>query len=326
MFAWKMSGQIIKENPVIGVGIGHFGGAYGDAQAGYFSSGLFDEREAAKVDAVDHAFSEYIHITSEQGVLGLLLFLGLTLISLRGNRKHLTPPQYAIVSLLVFATASYPFKLLPFLILFSISLASTGNTSYLLNNKTSKIIYIILIVGGIIIQGFILKELPPKEQAHKSYHNLKRIYGMELYDGLADDYRELYLHMRYSKEYLFEYGRVLNKTGNYILSNEILSEGQSISSDPMFWNVMGNNYLALKEYRKAQKAYETAYHILPNRIYPLYLLTKLYFEEGDDISGLDMGRRVLDFMPKVESSATNDMKKEVRNLINDNKYYKNNME
>ncbi|MDR2383659.1 MAG: O-antigen ligase family protein [Prevotellaceae bacterium] len=43
-FTWKISLQTIKENP-LGVGLGNFGGSYGDAQAAYFASGAGTERD-----------------------------------------------------------------------------------------------------------------------------------------------------------------------------------------------------------------------------------------------------------------------------------------
>jgi O-antigen ligase len=37
-FTWKIALQTVREHP-LGVGLGNFGGAYGDAQSAYFASG-----------------------------------------------------------------------------------------------------------------------------------------------------------------------------------------------------------------------------------------------------------------------------------------------
>jgi len=104
-----------------------------------------------------------------------------------------------------------------------------------------------------------------------------------------------------------------NDVGKHQKSAEILQQGAVLSNDPMFHNVMGNNYLALKEYDRAEKSYETAYRIVPSRIYPLYLLAKLYAEQGNYAKALDMCRKVMDFIPKVHSPAVSELKTEIEN-------------
>ena len=80
----------------------------------------------------------------------------------------------------------------------------------------------------------------------------------------------------------------------------------------MYHNVIGNNYKALRNYREAEAAYLTAYYTLPNRLYPLYLLAKLYDEQGDRKKFADMANIVLNFTPKVESINTENLKKEIQ--------------
>ena len=85
----------------------------------------------------------------------------------------------------------------------------------------------------------------------------------------------------------------------------------------MFWNIIGNNYKALGEYPQAEASYKTAFAMVPNRIYPLYLLMNLHRDAGRSAEALTMARRVADFTPKVESPATNQMQEEARSFIRD---------
>ena len=81
------------------------------------------------------------------------------------------------------------------------------------------------------------------------------------------------------------------------------------SADPMVYNKLGKNYQALKQYDRAEKAYVQAAHMIPHRIYPLYLLALLYREMGDMEKARDMARQVIDQEPKVWSPAVEEMKK-----------------
>jgi len=90
--------------------------------------------------------------------------------------------------------------------------------------------------------------------------------------------------------------------------------GTEISSDPMFWNVMGNNSLALGKYREAEERYKHAFYMVPNRLYPLYLLGKMYHEEGDTAKFLYMAEKIASFPPKIESINTEQMRNEIKEI------------
>ena len=54
--------------------------------------------------------------------------------------------------------------------------------------------------------------------------------------------------------------------------------------------------------------------MVPNRLYPLNLLAKLYHAEGDTVRFLDMADNVELFVPKVESVNTERLRSEIREL------------
>ena len=118
----------------------------------------------------------------------------------------------------------------------------------------------------------------------------------------------------YDEKVIFEYGQSLNAGGNYSMSDSLLTIGTYISSDPMFWNVMGNNSLMQGKYREAEYRYKHAFYMVPNRLYPLYLLAKLYYTEGDTVRFLNMADKMESFVPKVESVQTARLRSEIREL------------
>ena len=88
-----------------------------------------------------------------------------------------------------------------------------------------------------------------------------------------------------------------------------------LSADPMVYNKLGKNYQALKQYDRAEKAYVQAAHMIPHRIYPLYLLALLYREMGDMEKARDMARQVIQKAPKVMSDAVKEMKAELEERL-----------
>ncbi len=314
LLVWKVTAQALAEH-LAGTGAGTFGGVYAETQAARFQAGRLSAGEVAVADSPAYAFNEYLQIALEQGWPGILFFLAILFLSFRDFRSKRNEWQYALFTLLLFALTSYPFRILPPLVLLVMSLGLQSNGIGLSGVRWGKA------VGGVILSGMLffnlhtIKTLPAREAAYREWKSLQTFYRMELYDeGLARDYGANLEPLAGEVHYWFEYGHTLNKIGRYAESNRILEQGARQSSDPMFYNIMGNNYRSLGEYARAEAMYEKAFSVLPNRLYPLYLLTKLHHERSDSLKTVQAARRVLEFVPKVESPATREMQEEIRAL------------
>ena len=132
---------------------------------------------------------------------------------------------------------------------------------------------------------------------------------------LIDDYYELLPLMGGNERFLFDFGKALADLGRPGDSNAMLRRCAQLSADPMFLVLMGNNYRAMGLPAEAERCYRLAFSVMPNRIYPLYRLMKLYEEQGRRADCLRMARRVAAFGVKVESEATREMKREAVELL-----------
>ena len=113
-FIWKNTIELIKQNP-LGVGIGNFSGSYGHVQAAYFESGKGTEDEERVAGNPEYAFNEYLQICAEQGFIVFLLFLGIIGYSLYvGIKRKKIAATSSLLALLITASATYPFSVLPF--------------------------------------------------------------------------------------------------------------------------------------------------------------------------------------------------------------------
>ena len=85
----------------------------------------------------------------------------------------------------------------------------------------------------------------------------------------------------------------------------------------MLLNIIGKNCQALGMYEEAEEWFIRSTHRLPNRIYPYYLLAKLYAEHPEEFLREKLQwavRMVLEKEAKVESTAIREMREEVEKI------------
>jgi len=114
---------------------------------------------------------------------------------------------------------------------------------------------------------------------------------------------------------LFDFAKTLREEKRYMDSNAILRMGTHVSADPMFYVIMGNNYRDEQLYDLAREAYEKAYAIMPNRLYPLYQLMVMYQDCGNKAAAVDMAKRMKHSYVKVESRATQQMVEKADSIL-----------
>ena len=73
----------------------------------------------------------------------------------------------------------------------------------------------------------------------------------------------------------------------------------------------------MKQYTQAESAFLKASRMVPNRLYPLYLLAQMYNESGQIDKAIMTAHLLLEKAPKVPSSATEEMKRDMQKLIKD---------
>ena len=353
LFVDKICIKAMYENGWKGAGHGHFGRAYGEAQANYFKKQIdekgkddldwkvINEHDRISAGCPDNAFNEYLFVGVEAGAFALLLFIGTIITAIVISFKRGTIWCYGLTAFAVFALFSYPLHVKQFQIMLPILLVTcvSDRRQHIpeQNNKTKAkkqkdinnlFIIALLLFSIVTISTFFainLHKVRVNKKMERYWKKVERWHKMEYYEYVIEDCDTLFSYMKNNYHFLFVYGQSLNKTGNYEKSDSILLMGTTISSDPMFWNILGNNSLAMGKYREAEACYKHAFYMVPNRLYPLNLLAKLYYIEGDTLRFLEMAEIVESFKPKVESANTERLRAEIRELKEDNKsVYENN--
>jgi len=311
-FIWKNTIELIKQNP-FGVGIGNFSGSYGHVQAAYFESGKGTEDEKRVAGNPEYAFNEYLQICAEQGIIVFLLFISIVSYSLYiGIKRKKIAATSSFLALLIAAGASYPFSVLPFLIVlvFLLALIHNGEKGI----SVPKPVSVAFACCGLIIVSLCLYNRYPTYDAYKRWNKVKMLYSYGSKD-VVEEYTSIYPLLYDQIQFLFEYAQCLNKSKQYEESNEVLEKAMKISCDPMLYNVMGKNFHALQQYSEAEKCFVKSSNIVPNRIYPYYLLALMYIDTGETKKAKEMAQIVLTKEPKVQSTAVKEMRIEMKKIL-----------
>ena len=311
LFMWKITCRAIAEKPLTGYGIHNFAAAYGNAQETYFAAGDYEPWEERVAGSPEYAFNEYLQAAVELGIpLAVCLLVVVVLCLYRGVRKGRYGICGAILSLMIFSFSSYPLQLPVFIVTFGGLLVAC-----LFGADRWQWLGVAVSVG--IIGGFRLKNDLQVEQACREWMNARVLYSAGAYQSAEKEYGRLYPLLRVRASFLFEYGHGLHKQQQFGKSNRILKEALQRSCDPMILNVIGKNYQQMGDCLSAEDWFIRSTHRLPGRIYPYYLLAKLYaelsFRQPDKFE--KMKRMVLTKEPKVQSTAIRQMREEVNKMI-----------
>ena len=281
LLMWKVATQAVLDQPWQGVGWEYVAGAYGDAQERYFASGAASEQEAHVAGAPEYVFNEYLQVAMAWGVpalCGILLLVGGCFFM--GHRRRMFGVCGGLLSLGMFSFSSYPFQFVEFIVALIALLVAC------MMRLRNVCLQVSVLIIGIVVCLYLYD--------YREEHPIRKAHTM------------------------FERAHSLHKAGEWEASTELLKETMRISSDAMILNIIGKNCQALGYYEEAEEWFIRSTHRLPNRIYPYYLLAKLYAECSDVFAREKLEwavKMVLEKEAKVESTAIRQMREEVKDLL-----------
>ncbi len=320
---WMSSLTSWQHSPLIGTGIGSFFHAEADGLSELFSDDRYLQ-SANSADVANFMCNDYLQVLVEQGVIGALLCALAAISMLVKLHSHCRSLCYGVIALFIFSVTSYPFDLLPYKLIvvliaaWGISQPRSETNGNVVSRMFHRPLHHYNWISCVIVTGMILScctfmkaEMEKRIEAESSY----RLFSHSGQEAFINDYYELLPLENDNQSFLFDFGQLLRSFGRYSDSNAILQKGTMVSNDPMFYVLIGNNYKDMKCYDLSEMAYQKAYSIMPNRLYPLYQLMLLYETEGKTEKMSEMAQRVLSFKEKVVSPATREMKMKAREMI-----------
>lgn len=309
MLTWVASLTSWTQEPWLGWGIGGFRHACGEGIAALYqsapASSLFIHG-----GVTDYAYCDLLKVLVEQGVVGALLCLVTVALTLCGVWKSCQPLACALVTLLLFSLFSYPFELWPYQ-LFAVVLAAWGANNMRQLTAFPRPVLLLPVLLLLPLMWWAGHEMAKRHKAKSE----AQLFAYSLHAAFIKDYYELLPLLLDDPQFLFDFAKTLRAAGRYADSNAILRQGTMVSSDPMFFVIIGNNSRDLALYKQAECAYQKAYAQMPNRLYPLYQLMTLYEATGQQTKAQATARRLIAAKPKVASPATEEMVEKAKLLI-----------
>ena len=321
LLIWKVAVQAIGEKPLTGYGWDYMAGAYGEAQEKYFSKGEYTKQEEHVAGSPEYVFNEYLQAAMAWGVPVLCVILLLVITAMAGHQLSGNYGLFgSMLSLAVFSFSSYPFQFPLFVAALGL-LVLVGLMGWLHVFPVCALFPVVLCWAVSIYGGYAyFTHVQERETVNNQWQRVRMFYHSGAYTEAVETYKPFYEEMKWNARYLFELGHACHKAGKHEESNRYLKEALKVSADPMILNIIGKNCQAEKLYLEAEHYLLRSVSRLPGRIYPYYLLFKLYDEmpEGKYAEGRKewAARMVLEKEPKVESTAIREMREEVRKRIN----------
>lgn len=314
---WRMAVLTIARNPWYGFGKGHYPAAYAETQEAYFADGNYAPWEELVSATPDESFCEYLRLGMEYGVGAIVVMIALiggAIYLAYHHRREGT--MTSLIAFAIFAMASYPLQdkltIILLLLLCLLAFAPSQRCSW-------KIVFGVTICGCGLFHQY---ECTMRRAANFAYYAdeiwgvAHHFYQLKSYSQAKELYSQIYNRHTEHPRFLFEYAHTLHYLGEYDDSNKLLEAASTWSGDPMIWNVMGKNYQALGNYPEAERCYFRALHRVPSRIYPYYLLAKLYAlpDYYHPISFRYYCNQVLNKDAKINSLAIEEMRSEIKSF------------
>jgi O-antigen polymerase len=333
LLIWKITGAMIKDHPLWGIGFDRFAVEYGNYQAAYFASGIGTPTEEYLAGNVHHAHNEFLQLFAELGFVGLVLFLiviafsvlprlqvdkGLVSFLLTSHKSVLHSSQAAIVSLCVVSVFSFPLHIMPTVITFFILIAfgsgalpiPEGRVSHSVSARSG----ILLALGLALIAVISGIHLTKQYKGYADWETaLRKTEVMDLV-GAKRGYKTLYSEFQHNGKFLFMYGAVLALLGEEEKAASLLERSKRLYSDPNIWVTLGDCYKRIGQFAKSEQQYSFASDLIPNKIYSKYLLAKLYDLQGKRSQASLVADAILATKEKTRSSATEKIREEMLQL------------
>ncbi len=327
---WKISTGIIEENPIFGIGFDRFATEYNNYQADYFVSGKGNDYEKIIASNVNRGHNEYIEIFAELGIIGVFLFFIIlykvfkspnVLVNPNIENKFIVLSKASLIAICVFSFTSFPFHILPTYInfFFLLALVSTHQKS-IYNINLSEKYYKTAIVPVIILAIVIASNSFKQYKSYQSWNEGVYLSYTGNYFASERIFSEIYRYLKNNGEFILNYGGTLSLAGKHKEAIELLEEAKNKFTDPTLCSTLGNSYLSVGNYARAEANYLHAVNMIPHKFYPKYLLVKYYDRMGKGGKALLLAKELLEMKEKVPSQAVEEIKREMKYFISKDKY------
>jgi O-antigen polymerase len=323
---WRTGMAMITDNPVTGTGFNQFQYTYPAYQARFYNENALDGETMHVIDKVDYVFNDYLQLLIENGMVGFLLFLAVIFFMFYSLKRNISGKPYlpgmyaAIIAVLVSAAFSYSFEMVSLLAVFLLFAAfvSAATKPALPIHIKSIVARMVIALPMAVCAMFVCITTVREYQLKQKWLYASYLMKAENYNNAITLYKEVSVGIPYEKTVLLEYGKCLLLAEKYREGVAVLEEAARYMADPFLSINLAEGYAAQQQYGEAEKQLLRSISMLPNRIYPRYLLAKLYLQQGDTLKASRYAEKTLHLPVKVYSQAIMQMLSELNNIKKNN--------
>lgn len=314
LFIWQTGIRMFRQSPLVGTGTHSFATRYMDYQAVELSE---SEDEYLKRQAANntYAFNEFIHLSVEWGVVGLLLFAGCVFSVYRHRARDGIDRIFCSVftAYMVICCFSYPLEVWPLSLCFPVLLGCLPGT------VLTKCPYPVSFRKWKMLSGTLLCVCLLYPYNHYVLHR-RIVFRIDTLYHTGDPHAAselafLYPRFMNEKEHLLAYGKVLHLQGDTTCV-AVLRQCVMLNPTSETLCALGESYQRCGRYRQAEQCFLRAAAMVPGYITPPYLLFRLYRACGEEEKARTKARYILSMRPKVVNSLVLDIKRELKEYMN----------
>lgn len=299
---WRVSGDMIKENTLLGRGAPGFAADYMYYQAEYFRN----NPESGFVKISNNHYQSYnifVQMLVEHGVVGFVLLMGVIWTAFARCRKGVW--RYVLLCLLAASCFTYTNHVFPLMLIFPMALGMLREEESGVV-KAGFLIRIAVGVVGLFLIGYSVIALG-------RYERVCRVVEKGGFVG-SKDFMEL---CRNNRNFNLQCSMNIFNSEELAAAEklemmEFLNEGMTTSEKICD---MGDLYLAVGDVVKAEEHYLLAHYMVPCRVIPLGKLIALYEKVGDEEKLFDVSQKIIDTDYSVVSSVTLRIRARAKEII-----------
>lgn len=321
---WGTGLLVLKSHALFGIGFNQIKNKFFDYQAAYFEK--YPSDAVIFPDKVEYTFNDFLQLGTENGVIAMLLvvsigytFVGI-FVGIIVRDAYFFGAFGGFCCILICGLFSYPLETISISSLFFLFMSvivSTNNNRVIYEIKIPY--FFIIFFAGILFSGYIVWQQQNYSRSKYFQMVAKTNTEYEDFNSALINYSTALTYTPYEKEILLGYGLTQLKIGNFQGAIKTLSSASQHISDPFLYNNLGLAFQKSGSYKYAEDNFRKSVAIMPNRMYPQFLLVNLLYETKNFQKASAEAQKMLKMEVKVESQATLEMKAQILEKLNNMK-------
>ena len=333
LLTWTVCGNLIKQHFITGTGAGNFPVIYGREQHALFQrDAVVRERYGQLAGDVRYAFNDELQVAVEGGCMGLFLWVVLLACMTSGAIRSIRSEKgrdgqsglrsgtvmAGTAGIIVLVTAglfSYPLEVLPLNQLFWTFCAMASSNakplwkSGLRGKWTRRVRWgmglLYMCFGSLLCYAGSRTAL-----AMARWNRIGRSQTL-LEGSYSGEFTALYTRLSDNGLFLTEYARACMDDKNYDHAVFLLEMAKQLTPDPEVYYCLGEAYEAIGKYDLALLQYRYVAGSIPGLLKPFFLITRLYYRNGDTSGFHFAAREALDHPVKLVTGDVEGMRAQI---------------